>query len=105
MTLTDMAKSITALAALVSLVFGAFFFIENRYTEKPVFHALEKRVSLNELRRQLRQAEEEAAYYRQLLRKYPDDITIEEKLEEAEERVAELEEKIKEMEDSNDGNG
>jgi len=103
MSLTDMAKSITALAALVSLVFGAFFFIENRYTEKPVFYALEKRVSLNELRRQLRQAEEEAAYYRQLSRKYPDDQSIADKLEEAEKRVEELEQRIEEIEESNEG--
>lgn len=98
MNLVNLAKSVMVLGALISMVFGAFFFIENRYTEKPTFYALEKRVSLNELKRQLRQAEEEAAYYRQLLRKYPDDETIKDKLERAEKRVDELERKIEEME-------
>ena len=98
MKIVEISKQIAAVAALISIVFGGYFFIENRYTLQTAFNKLEQRVSIEELNRQLRQAEEEAAYYRKLLRKYPDDDTIKEKLKKAEKRVAELEEKIKELE-------
>lgn len=97
MRLIDVVKSVTAVFALISVVFGAFFFIDNRYAEQIQLFALEKRVSLNELRRQLMQAEEEAAYYRQLNRKYPDDELILEKLNRAEKRVRELEKQIEKL--------
>ena len=97
MEISNMAKSITAVFALISITFAGFFFIENRYTHQPEFLSLQKRVSINELQRQLRQAEEEAAYYRRLLRDYPNDERIKEKLRQAEKRVERLEREIERL--------
>ena len=98
MNLSDTAKAISSIVAVIMLAFSGFFFFENRYTTKPMFFELEKRVSLNELRRQLRQAEDDQAYYERLLRKYPEDESIKKKLEKAQKRVEKLEAEIERRE-------
>lgn len=100
MNISDTAKAISAIVAVIMLAFSGFFFFENRYTSQPMFYALEKRVSLNELRRQLRQAEEDEAHYDRLLRKYPGDEKIEKKLEKVQKRIEKLEKQIEKREES-----
>lgn len=102
MKVSDLVKSITALVALITLTFSGFFFLEKRYTQKPTFLALEKRVSLNELRRQLRQAEDDEAYYERLLEKYPGDQDIKRKLKKARQRIEKLEREIEKRENENE---
>lgn len=101
MNISDTAKAISAIVAVVTLAFSGFFFIDNRYTTRPMFFELEKRVSLNELRRQLRQAEDDEAYYQRLHEKYPNDESIRQKLEKARKRVEKLEQEIERRKNEN----
>lgn len=98
MDITMLSKSIMAMGTVIGLFFGGYTYVDGKYVNKTEFKRLESRVSLNELRRQLRVAQEEAAYYRQLHRKYPEDEEIKQSLDEAEERVKELKAEIKERE-------
>jgi len=99
MNISDIAKKISAVLGLCATLFAGFFFLDARHASVKSVAKLEKRVSLQELRRLLREAEEEMYHYRKLHRKYPDDQEIKERLEEAEERVADLKERIKKRED------
>lgn len=93
--MADLAKKISTLVGLIVLVFSGFFFLEARHAPMKAHAALEKRVTLQELQRQLRQAEDDAAYYRQQLRKYPADNRIRDRLTKAENRVQQLETAIR----------
>lgn len=95
----SLAKKISAIAGLIVLTFSSFFFLEARHAPMSAYVALEKRVTLQELRRLLREAEEEMYHYRKLHRKYPDDEEIKEKLKEAEGKVEELKERIRRREE------
>jgi len=96
--MTDLIKKISAIFSLVAIVFGAFFFLDGRHASVQTVTALEERVTLQELRRLLMNAEEDMYHYRRLARKYPDDKDIAKKLKEAEERVEDLKERIKKRE-------
>lgn len=95
----DLAKKITSILALISVVFGGFFFLEARHAPISAFQELEQRVTLQELKRLLREAEEEMYHYKKLNRKYPEDADIAQKLQEAIERVNDLKERIKNREE------
>lgn len=96
----ETVKKIAAIFGLVSVIFGAFFFLEARHAPMDAYVALEKRVTLQELRRLLREAEEELYHYKSLARKYPDDEEIKRKVKEAQERVDELKERIRKREEA-----
>lgn len=89
----------TAAAAVAGTVFGGITWVDSRYAKAAQVDALEKRVSLNELKAQLRAAQEELIFWRQQARKYPDDIDVKDSLKEAEETVQELKKKIEEYKD------
>lgn len=86
----------TALAAVLGTTFASLAWVDTRYAKASKVEALEKRVSLNELKVQLRAAQEELIFWRQQARKYPDDSDVKDSLKEAEETVAELKKKINE---------
>lgn len=94
----DVVKKISAVFSLCAVLFGAFFFMDSRHASQESVVLLEERISLQELRRLLREAEEEMYHYRKLARKYPQDVEIAQKLREAEERVLELKERIRKRE-------
>lgn len=62
--------------------------------------AVEKKLTINEIKELLRAAEAEVYYYKDLLRKYPNDVSIQRKLEQAEAEVVKYEEMLKEAEQS-----
>jgi len=91
----DLIKKISTVFSFIAVVFGTFFFLDTRYASTDKVVALEERVTMQELRRLLREAEEEMYHYRGLARKYPDDQEIARKLADAERRVDDLRERIK----------
>jgi hypothetical protein len=93
--LSELAKKVTALTSLVAVIFGCFFFLDARHAPTTELKALAERVTLQELRRLLREAEDDMFHYRRLARKYPNDKDIEYQLTIAEERVADLKARIK----------
>jgi len=95
--MNDLIKNISSLMGLIAVVFGVFFFNENRYTSVTEHVKLEQRVSLNELESLLRDALENMYFYRKLLRDAPLDEELKQKVKEAEEEVANLKEQIKEL--------
>ena len=86
----------TAVVAVLGTVFGGLTWVDSRYAKASEVKELEKRVSLNELKAQLRAAQEELNFWRQQARKYPDDLDVKDSLKEAEETVKELKKKIEE---------
>jgi len=86
----------TAIVAVAGTVFGGITWVDSRYAKAAQVDALEKRVSLNELKAQLRAAQEELIFWRQQARKYPDDVDVKDSLKDAEEAVEEIKAKIKE---------
>lgn len=98
--MSELAKKITALTSLIAVIFGCFFFLDARHASTYALQILEKRVTLQELRRQLREAEDDMYHYRRLVRKYPSDGELRRRLAEAEERVSNLKQRIKERENA-----
>jgi hypothetical protein len=87
----------TAVAAVLGPSFGALNWVDNRYAKASQVNALELRVSINELKAQLRAAQEELIFWRQQARKYPDDADVKDSLKEAEESVTDLKKKLEEQ--------
>lgn len=109
--LADYAKYITAIGALVAMIYGGFSWYNSsmettaREVVAPVelrLEKLEERLTLSELRALLQVALDEMYYFRKKSREYPDDVEIAEKLAEAEEEVKDLKERIKELENKTD---
>lgn len=96
--MSEIAKKLTALTSLIAVVFGCFFFLDSRHASVKDVTELSERVTLQELRRLLREAEDDMYHYRRLARKYPNDEEIKRHLRIAEERVKELKARIKERE-------
>ena len=95
--MSTLVKYILSLAALVSLVFSVFFFVENRYASRDDYVKLEKRISVNELQQLLKESLENMYFYRKLERENPDDLEIRRKLRQAEEEVDSLKKRIEEL--------
>ena len=95
--MSTMVKYLLSLAAVVSMVFSVFFFVENRYASKEDYVKLEKRLSLNELQQLLKDALENMYFYRKLARENPEDREISRKLIVAEEEVSRLKKRIEEL--------
>lgn len=107
------AKYLTAIGAAVAMAYGGITFhfntIENTAKEivLPLSQKVEKledRLTLNELKDLLKDALDEMYYWRKQARKYPDDIEIADKLEDAEENVKDLKERIKKLQEEEDEN-
>ncbi len=98
----DLIKKITGLLALIGIIFSTFFFIDSRYTHEPVFTkaiaGLNKTISVIELKRQLRQAEDDTAYYRKKTREYPSDQDFIDKLKKSKDRLKRLEQLVEKAE-------
>jgi len=97
--MNKLLKNIIALCTLGSIMFGTFFFLDARHASTESVVAIEKRLTIAELKRILREAEEDYFYYKKLNRKYPADEEIKRKLDEAAERVRDLKERIKKREE------
>lgn len=93
--MSRLLKTIIALFSLISMTFGAFFFLDSRHAQNEDLVKLEARFTLNELYQLLRRAEDELYYYRDLNRKYPNDVQIRRRLRNAERRVQDLRDRIK----------
>ncbi len=101
--MNDTIKNILNVVAIITVVFSGFFFIESRYTLQQEFAELVSRVDLDELQDLLKEALEDLYYWRSMSRKYPDDLEIKKKLEEAEENVKDLKERIRKIKDRDNG--
>lgn len=104
--LINIAKYITAVGAAVVMIYGGITFhlnvIDGR-AEKQVtpvkaqVTAIDKRLTLNELRDLLRLALDELYYWRAKQRQYPEDLDIQSQVRAAEARVLDIKERIKEV--------
>lgn len=84
----------TTAIALISSAVGAVVYVDARYAKSDQVEVLEKRVSLQELRAQLRTALEEYYFLKQQSRKYPDDLDLKEKVKQADQAVQDIKEQI-----------
>lgn len=109
----DKIKLIGGIFGLVGAVISGFLFLDSRShkiateTVAPVvlkLSALDKRMTLNELKDLLRQAQEELLFWKKQQRKYPNDEDVKEELKKAEEHVKEIKERIKELEKKEEEN-
>jgi hypothetical protein len=81
--------------AFISTVGGGLMAIDGRYAKADEHIALEKRVSLSELKTQLRAALDEYYFLKKQLRAHPEDEDLKEKVAEAKEHVDDLKDAIK----------
>jgi hypothetical protein len=88
-------KMILLVFAFVSTVGGGILTIDSRYAKADDHKALEVRVSISELKAQLRSALDEYYFLKKQLRKNPDDVDLKEKVAEAKEHVDDLKATIK----------
>lgn len=98
----NLLKNIAIIVSLVGTAFGAYFFVDGNYAEKMELAAVTQRVTLVELLRNLRDAEEEMYFYRKQHRKHPDDPDLKRKLEESEEEVKNLKDRVKKLKEKKD---
>ena len=96
-------KALAVLLGIIGTCFGGYFYIDKTYAERTQVHKLELRVTANELDDLLRRAQENMYFYREQLRKYPNDVDIIKRLKEAEEEVKELRERLKNLRKRGDG--
>lgn len=100
MKVVDFLKSnvglVLSLIALSSSAVGGVMWVDGRYAKASAVEELEERVTLAELKDQLRTATEEYFFLRQQARKYPDDQEIQDELEDAKELVDSLKKQIEE---------
>lgn len=106
--MNEKLKLIATGFGLIGMVVSGFLFVDNRSktiaetTVEPVkasLNALDKRLTLNELRDLLRKAQEELLFWKQQKRKYPNDPDIDEELRKAQEQVDEIKERIRKLEE------
>lgn len=113
MNIEGTAKAIAAIVGVVSICFGVYFYIDNTYVAKLDFERVATdfsgnisqvnlRVTLNELKQLLREAESDMYFYRKQLRAHPGDEGIAHRLKGAEEEVRNLKERIKKLKEQAD---
>ncbi len=100
--LNDRIKLIGGLIGLIGITFSVFFFMDNRHVSSISFSRLAVTVSTNKLENTLHKALENLYFYRDQLRKYPDDDKLKKKLEEAEDEVKNIKERIKKLKEKVD---
>jgi len=93
----SIAKSITAVMAMVAMLFSGYFYLQGEFTPVLRTVSLERRVSMNEIVGSLRTAIEERNFLRDQNRKYPTDQRVKDELEEVEEEVDDLKVQVKEL--------
>jgi hypothetical protein len=91
--------AITTILGFIGTLATGVFWIDDRYAKAEQVEELDKRVTLSELKDQLRLALEEYYFLKKQARKYPDDEDIQRELEEAKSVVDDLKEKIKNYKD------
>lgn len=94
-TIRNNIVAITAILGFLGTIGGGITWIDNRYAYADQVRELEGRITLAELKDQLRRAQEEYYFLKKQSRKYPDDQEIKDELVEAKEAVDNLKEKIK----------
>lgn len=87
--------AITTILGFIGTLATGVFWIDDRYAKAEQVEELDKRVTLAELKDQLRIAQEEYFFLKSQERKYPDDLDIKEQLAEAKEVVDNLKERIR----------
>ena len=92
-------KFIILIFGFISTVGGALIAVDGRYAKAEDHAALEVRVSIGELKTQLRAALDEYYFLKKQLRAHPDDEDIKEKVAEAKEHINDLKEAIKSKKD------
>jgi hypothetical protein len=92
-------KFIILIFAFVSTVGGGMITLDGRYAKAEDHKALEVRVSIGELKSQLRAALDEYYFLKKQLRAHPEDEDLKEKVAEAKEHVDDLKEAIKKKKD------
>ena len=97
MDIKSVAQSITAVFAVVTVVFGAYFYIDGNFVRNEAHAALVKKVSLVELISQYLEAKRELYFLKDQARKYPEDEELQEELEDAKETVKDLKQQIKDL--------
>lgn len=95
----NMILGITAILGFFGTVSTGIFWVDDRYAKAEQVEQLEKRLTLAELKDQLRLALEDYYFLKSQSRKYPDDLDIKKELDEAEEYAESLKEKIKNYKD------
>jgi len=100
--LNDIIKLISGLIVLIGIAFTVFFFMDNRHASSTSFNRLAVAVSTNKLENTLHKALENLYFYRDQLRKYPNDDKIKKKLEEAEDEVKNIKDRIKKLKEKVD---
>jgi len=89
---------ILTLFSVVAGVYGGFSVLDSRYALASDQKQLEIRVSLGELNTLLLKSLENLYFYREQARKYPEDVVLQVKLQEAEEEVSGIKNRIFEIE-------
>ncbi len=98
----DFLKSLAVILGIVGTCFGAYFFIDRTYAEKSQLVSLELRVVTNELHDLLRRAQADMYFYKEQLRKFPNDVDVIKRLKNAEAQVEELRDRIKNLKKKGD---
>lgn len=91
----NMILAITTILGFIGTLAGGVFWVDDRYAKASEVEQLEERLTLAELKDQLRLALEEYHFLKSQSRKYPDDEDIKEELAEAKETVKDLKDQIK----------
>lgn len=104
-TIREWIGVITGSAAVFGIAFGTVTYVDSRYTLATEFNRLstdviilEKRQSIDELKRALEKALSELYFYRRLLRENPNDDNLQKQVETLEEEVKYLKLRIREEE-------
>lgn len=104
MDIKSVAQSITAVMAVVSITFGAYFYIDGSFVRNEAHAALVKKVSLVEIIGQYMEARRELFFLKAQLRKYPTDEDLKEAVKDAQAIVDDLKKQYTDLkkEKSND---
>lgn len=97
--LTDVKTVVATVSAIIGLagtIFGGVIWIDTRYAKADTVVLIEKRLTVAEIRDQLRAALDEYYFLRKQVRKYPNDIEIQDALREAKDHVDDLKKQLKE---------
>ena len=87
--------AITTILGFIGTLAGGVFWVDDRYAKAADVAEIEQRLTLAELKDQLRLAQEEYHFLKSQSRKYPDDEDLKDELADAKEVVDDLKDKIK----------
>lgn len=93
-------KVFLVVMSALSTAGGSILWIDGRYAKAAEVVQMERRLDITELKQQLRVATDEYYFLRGQLRKYPEDLELKEKVDEAKEQVDQIRSRIKKLKET-----